>query len=228
MKTIKGYIMRTGGIARTPAMRLAYFRHEGAIKSGQYWTSARECMHAPEVSVLSSGFNVRYPGTAYEKRTPIMVCYANEQFRNENWADEYDDTGIDHRGWFSDADCSETYRAFVFNLPHDRFGCGYAMTGTGERVYFLKVFDNRRDAATHADREAQYHAEEEQEFNRRWHAAHEVKSEIDELTRQVARLYALRNHATLGDDVRDELRDVLENIRAKRETLATDYKDIAQ
>lgn len=224
---IKGFTFNTGRTSRhaTPAARLALFRGLSASYAGGDWRKAREAMHAPESRPLWPGFNSRNSGTKHETRRPVMVTHSGEQFKGEQWADEAEGVRIDHRGWFSDADCSRTLRAFVFPLSRGRFGCGYADSDSGERVYYPCVFDEVRDAASFADSEAQYYAEAEKEHNERWHAARELRDEIAEKAKEVKRLYVLRNSA-VDDDVRDELAEAVDELRTMRKKLANDYADI--
>lgn len=232
MKTIIGYLnhsyphlLRANAL---PSLRLHFFRSAATITGGD-WRTARDKQHAPDVSALSPGYNSR-PGYGFkpEQRTPVMVTFNGPQFRNECYVDEHKDTRClyDHQGWYTDAYCSATLRAFVYDLPHGRFGCGYADSDTGERVYYLRVFDNVRDAASFADSEAQHYAEQEKEYNERWHAAREIVDEIEEEKPNMRRLYALRNHPELGQDCRDELSLAIEVTRNLRDKLATEYKDV--
>lgn len=224
---IKGYTFPAGRkfMHRTPAERLALFRELAASSSGQNWRSYRENMHAPESRPLWPGFNTRNADTKHETRRPVMVTHSGEQFRREQWADEAEGVRIDHGGWYSDADCSRTLRAFVFPLSHGRWACGYADSDSGERVYYPCVFDEVRDAASFADSEAQYYAEAEKEHCERWQAARELADDIAEKKETCRRLFALR-HVLGFEDCRDELRDELDAIREKQNELATNYSDI--
>jgi hypothetical protein len=224
MKTIKGYSFNTGrgySYQRTPAARLKLFR-----ELSQDWRTARDTMHAPEVSALSPGFNSKQYGIR-EERYPVMVAWS-EQFRGEQWADECEEAGrtVEHSGWYSDAYDSRTLRAFVFRLSRGRWGCGYADSDSGERVYLLEVHPDARSAARSADHEAQHYAEEEKEYNERWHAAHELRDDITRTGKEAKRLYKLRNDNECGDECRDELRGKLIALRDMRAKLANDYADI--
>ena len=190
------------------------------------WRKAR-VQNFAAVLGLSPGMNSKDYGVRKEF-TPVMISWKADMFRAEEWADECEHVGrtVEHKGWYSDSDCSRVLRAFVFRLSHGRWGCGYADSDTGERVYLLEVHPDAKSAAASADHEAQHYAEQEREHNERWNEAQEIKSEIEEGKQQIARLFALRNHASLGDDARAELADVIENVRAKRDTLADDYSDV--
>jgi hypothetical protein len=230
MNTIKGYrnnsyshLLRCNA---TPRLRLHFFRAVGATLAGQYWKNARDNMSTPEVSPLSPGYNVRYPDTKYERRLPVMIAWNESNFRNEEWADECDAARIDHRGWFSDEDCTKTLRAFVYDLPHGRFGCGYADSDSGERVYYLRVFDNVRDAAGFADSEAQHYAEEEQAYNVRWNKVQSLRADEREAVQR------LRAYLSARNDDRTAARELAEmeiaNVRSIRDELTNDYADIEE
>ena len=225
MNTIKGYrnhsyesLLRCNA---TPWLRLHFFKAVGATLAGQYWKNARANMNAPEVSALSPGFNMKSNGERY----PIMHTFDGPQFRNEAWADEVDGVRMDHRGWFNDADCISTLRAFVYSLPHGRFGCGYADSDTGARVYLLEVHKDASSAAQSADYEARYHAEEEQRYSERWSEACILRDAIAELKEDTRRMFALRNMGTF-EYCREEVRDNIDAIREKQKELKTDYSDI--
>lgn len=229
MTTIKGY--RNHGSNRInvrPAERLQFFRDYGVLVGGN-WRKARATMHTPEVSALSPGWNSKDYGVRSD-RYPIMHAWTESLFRGEEWADECEDAGrtVEHRGWFTDEDCSRTLRAFVFRLTHGRWGCGYADTDSGSRVYLLEVHPDARSAAASADHEAQYYASQEQEYNARWNAARELRGEIADAGKEAKRLYKLRNDNECGDECRDELRAKLIVIRDMRAKLASDYSDIEE
>lgn len=211
---------------RTPAQRLGLFRAVGATTSGQNWRSARENMHTPESRPLWPGFNTRNADTKYETRRPVMVTHSGEQFRREIDAHHADGIRMDHTGWYADADCSRLLIAFVFCLPHGRFGAGYRDDDSGERVYYPCVFSDVRSATSFADSEAQYYAEQEKAYNERWQAAHDLQDEIAEGEKGIKRLWALRNHPDLGGDARDELTLDLAVLRNLRDKMKNDYSDI--
>jgi len=222
---IKGFTFNTGRTSRhaTPAARLALFRGLSASYAGGDWRKAREAMHAPESRPLWPGFNSRNSGTKYETRRPVMVTHSGEQFKGEQWADEAEGVRIDHRGWFSDADCSRTLRAFVFPLSRGRFGCGYADSDSGERVYYPCVFGEVRDAARFADSEAQYYAEAEQEYSQRYQAAQDARREVAESETRLRAYLSARNDSRT--EARELARMELDNLRGFRKD-AAQYNDI--
>lgn len=189
------------------------------------WRAARRETFRTLAPALSAGFNTRNPGTKYETRKPVMVTFEGEQFRNEAWADMADGVRMDHRGWFTDAECSRTYRAFIYSLPHGRFGGGYACRDSGSRVYLLDVFDDVAKAASNADSEAEYFAELEREYSERWDAAQALQDDINDDVKEVRTYIKLRNMPTF-EYCRDDARSLLGRIRANRAKLANEYSDI--
>ena len=229
MKTIKGATFNTGrGYTQqtTPAARLELFRNLAASLISKDWRDVRGKMSTPEGSALSQGFNTENPGTPYERRRPVWVTFNGAQFRDEEFIDKWEDVRIDHTGWFSDADCSRTVRGIVARLTHGRYLAGYYSNDNGERVYLAGVYDDVRTAASAADNEAQRIAEDEKEYSERWDAAHELDRDIKECAVEVARLFAVRNHRTLGDDAREALACAVDNLRGMRERRNTEFSDI--
>lgn len=226
LNIIKGYRTGQKHIVRavTPAARLELFRALAASYTSKDWREARAAMHAPESSPLSAGFNTRDCGVRTD-RTPVMVGFCDPQFRREQWADKAEGVRMDHRGWYADADCSETLRAFVFNLPHGRFGCGYANSGTGERVYLLEVHSDVSDAASSADNEAERIAEDMKEYSERWADAHELQDDIKQKEKEVREGYALRNMAQF-EYIREEVRSDIEKLRNLRKRMADEFADV--
>lgn len=230
MTTLKGY--RNHGSNRInvrPSERLAFFRDYGIFTAGRNWRDARATMHAPESSVLSPGWNSKDYGVRSE-RYPIMHAWADSVFRGEQWADECEEAGrtVEHKGWYTDEDCTRTLRPFVFRLTHGRWGCGYADTDSGSRVYLLEVHHDARSAAASADHEAQYYAAQEQEYNERWNAAQALRNAIISDKHEVAKEFALRHHKRLGESARERCADMIAEVREKQRKLANDYSDIEE
>lgn len=154
---------------------------------------------------------------------PIWYCHTGEQFRNETFVDRLDDVSIDHRGWYANADCSETLRAFVFNLPHGRFGCGYANSDTGERVYLNEVHDNVKDAAASADHEAEHEAEDAKAYDERWQEKGRLQDEEQESVERLRCFLLGRNDSRTAG--RELARMEISNLREWREKLI-DFADV--
>jgi hypothetical protein len=190
------------------------------------WRAAREATLTDTGPALSAGYNTENAGTPYEKRTPVYVAFCGDHFRDERHADDIDGAGIDHRGWFADADCSNTVRGLVGRLSHGRFVAGYSVKDNGEHVYLCEVFDDEREAARTADRAAELYADAEREYSERWQAAQELAERITARKSRVSELFALRNHPRHRDTARDELAEVCAIIRKMRAELADDYADI--
>lgn len=174
---------------------------------------------------LSGGWNSTDNGPLAPKRQ-IWYTQSGQFFKREEFVDEVEGSRIDHRGWFSDADCDNTYRGIVVKLPHGRFLAGYYMSDNGERVYFDTIYTDINDAINEADSEAQRLAEDEKEYNERWREARDLQDECEEIMKRIEELWALRHHPKLGESSGEELREKLEELREKRNKLATDYKDV--
>lgn len=169
-------------------------------------------------SALSPSHNVRNG-----VRAQIMVTWNGPQFRNERYVDEVMPRAFTHQGWYADVDCMRTYRGFVFSLSHGRFGSGHACNDTGERVYFLDVFTDERAAASHADDEARYVAEEEEKHDERQRAAQALDEKIAEATDRLRCYLSARNDKrTAARDLAGMELDVLRSLKTERAT----YSDI--
>lgn len=191
------------------------------------WRAARKDTFLTDNDELSQGFNTKYAGSQYEKRMPVWSTFsAFSPFRREQFIDELDSVNIDHRGWFTDADCSRTLRGLVAYLSGGRFVAGYANSDTGEKVYFCKVFDCEKEAAWFADAEAKQLAEDEQAHDERYQAAQDLDHEISEVSRNVARMFKLR-HTDGFDSAADyrELEDGIAELRTLKDKRA-EYNDI--
>ena len=206
--------------------RLEALRARAANKSLPDWRAARKDTFLTDNAELSQGFNTKYAGSQYEKRMPVWVTFGASPFRNEQFVDELDSVNIDHRGWFTDADCSRTLRGLVAYLAGGRFLAGYVNSDTGEKVYFCKVFDCEKEAAWFADAEAKQLAEEEQEHDQRYQDAQDLDHEISEVSRNVARMFKLR-HTDGFDSAADyrELEDGISELRKLKDKRA-EYSDI--
>lgn len=190
------------------------------------WREARRTTFRTLDTGLAQGFNSKTVwawGKSTETRRPVWYTHdRSEHFRDERYADDVEDAGIDHTGWFSDADCDEKIRGIVGRLTHGRFVAGYIMTMNDERVYFAKVFDCEKEAAQYADSEAESLAEDEKEHSERWNEARNLADDVDELKNDISELFAMRHHGR----ARRELTQAIETMRTKRDELTNDYADI--
>ncbi len=157
---------------------------------------------------------------------PIWYCHTGEQFRNETFIDQHENVAVSHRGWFNNEDCSSVLRAFIFNLPHGRFGCGYADSDTGERVYLNERHDDPQDAANSADCIAQRAAEEAKEHDERWHEKGRLLDQVQSLIGDIGPAFALRNHPLHGENSRDSVHTDIAEVRRLRDVLADDFADV--
>lgn len=187
------------------------------------WRAARERTFNESASMadLWQGFNTDDAGN----RVPVWITHAGPQFRNESDAHEVDGVRMNHRGWFCDQDQSERCIAIVANLPHGRWLAGYRLTDSGERVYFGNVFDDVKDAAAHADGEAEEYAEKAYEHDVKWCEAGELKEEIADTLRAIRLHFGARNRPDYEYD-RTYITDAIEEVREMRAKLARDYSDI--
>jgi hypothetical protein len=208
----------------TSGARLAHLRALAANEHKQDWRAAR----AWNLGNWYAAYGNLSQGSRTDGKTSRAIWYSHmgPHFRNEQFADEIDGARIGHTGWFSDSDQRATFRGIVCNLSHGRFIAGYYWSDNGERVYFDRVFDDAVEAARYADGEAESIAESEREYDERWQAAHRLNDEIDDHKTRASELFALRNMVQFKGTARDELREVLDDIRAKRERLADEFKDI--
>lgn len=112
----------------------------------------------------------------------IPTCVL-DGLRSVGFVDELRPDGarlVNHKGWFADADCSETYRGEVWQLPARdgslQYLAGYSESDAGYSVLDvtrgnLTIFDNLRDAIFAADHCAEHFAESEREYSERWQEA---------------------------------------------------------
>lgn len=90
-------------------------------------------------------------------------CHTGEQFRAE--CDAHELVRSLPRGWFTDADCTDTAIGIVGRLPHGRFIAGYRWTSNDERVYFAQLYDDADEAARAADSHAERFAETARDYD---------------------------------------------------------------
>lgn len=140
----------------------------------------------------------------------------------ESRADEIVD--LRHNGWYTDVDQEETAYGIIVRLPHGRIIAGYKWTANDETVYYPKIFTEEKDAARMADEHARVFAEECREYSEKYRAARNLETEIDDALSRLRECIALRHRKCMGY-IRDEIAELIETIRDKRETLATDFKD---
>lgn len=159
-------------------------------------------------------------------KEPIWYSQGGEQFRREWFCDEVPDgPRINHTGWFCDPDQDSKARGIVALLPHGRFIAGLVYTMNDERVYYGTLYDTARDAALSADASARVYAEEESAYQEKWQAARALEEDNETCFQRLRECLALRNNPCFAA-LRDEARELMETIRANRETLATEYKGV--
>ncbi len=169
--------------------------------------------------------------------TPIWYCHTGPQFRNERDAHEINSRGIEHEGWYTDTDCSDTAIGIVGMLTHGRYIAGYRWTSNDERVYWPEVFTDENDAARMADEharvfaenasdyserfDAMQDAENASDYSERFDAMQDAENAADDAEETFRKEYALRHHSAGS---MDDARDALQALREARETLASATK----
>lgn len=202
--------------------RLEWLRGK-ARQHGTDWRKERRCGYHDWHSSFGGLSGGREPGGAQ-----IWATFTGPYFRHERFADECEEAPRyvrQNRGWYTDGqDASETARGIVASLPHGRFLSGYYWSANGERVYSSNVFENERDAAIDADAMARIFGETESAYQERYQQAYILRYEIETSLQRLRECIVLRHNACM-DYVREEIQTLIEQIRDKRETLATDYAD---
>ena len=206
--------------------RMEALRARAANKSLPDWRAARDWTlrnGSGAYGDLSQGFNTENAGTQWEKKVPVWYTHTGPKFRGERFADEVEG-GPDHKGWYTDDDCSGKARGIVGRLPHGRFIAGYHNSDNDERVYFGDVYTDESEAARAADNEAESLAEVEREYSERWRAAQRLNDKAEECVER------LRAYLSARNDKRTAARELAEceiaSIRSIRAELANDYADI--
>lgn len=187
------------------------------------WRDIRRTTHknvASYVGTLDRGFNI-----INGRKRDIAYTFCGPYFAREYYVDELPDSPIDHRGWYTDDDGRAKARGIVAMLPHGRFLAGYKWTDNGERVYFLTVETDLRDAIRAADYYAEMFAESERENQQRYDEAQEIVNAIENKITRLRECLALRNKPCFAK-LRDEAREIIGRIRDMRKTLKSDYADV--
>lgn len=214
--------------------RLALMREDFATHAARYpycpehakpktWRDIRGTTHK-SVHAYCGGLDQGFNGTDGHK-TPVWYCHTGPQFRGERFADDCD-RGPSHQGWFSDTDYCEKVRGIVGRLTHGRFIAGYHWSNNGERVYFPEVFGDEGEAANMADEHARAYAETCMEDSQMQDAVRNLETEIEDSFQRLRECLVLRHKACMHY-VRDEISELIETIRDKRNTLKNDFTDYA-
>lgn len=163
------------------------------------------------------------------------VFYYHGRLLPEQWCNEVN-RNIRHTGWFTRADRT-TYkdgsgkcRGIVVSLPaapgfpDGRHLAGYWLGDNDERVLWPELYADENEAAEAADSHAERMAESEREYDEKFQAARNLESDIYDALHRLRECIALRHRQCMAY-VRDEISELIETIREKRETLATEYSD---
>jgi len=146
--------------------------------------------------------------------------------------------------YYADEYGHQTIRGLIMRLPHNRgFLAGHTM---GERMSSgvgPDIYAEESDARRAAECEAERIAESEREYSERWSAATELTDDVEQLLADIddaraehsAAIYA-RQRADDGAhflrfgnaarDLRESVAEMCEQVREKRDTLATEYKGV--
>lgn len=151
----------------------------------------------------------------------IWYCHDTEPFRGERYANEIR-RSIGHTGWYTDIHQDGEARGIVARLTHGRYIAGYEWSANCERVYYDEVFTDEDDAAHMANEHARVFAEKCMEDIEKYEAARQLEDQNEDALQRLVECIALRNRACMAY-VRSEARELIETIRANRETLRTEY-----
>lgn len=200
---------------RAPA-RLAYLKKYAA---GKNWVKPKTWRQVRFANFKNS----HAIGQGTSGKTPIWyVTDADGFFSREKFADAV--INLRHTGWFTDCDASEIARGIIVALPHGKFIAGYHWDSNDERVYFPEIYTDSDDAARAADSHAESFAEVSREDSERYDSARELENDIEDALHRLRECIALRNVNGFSD-AREEIPDLIESIRDKRETLQTEYSN---
>jgi hypothetical protein len=197
--------LAAGAPARLASLRAA-FAKRNAHHTGTSWRDMRYS-NFKSLHVLSQG---------RQGDGPVWYTHDGPAFP-EKFADDV--VTLLPRGWYTDEDHSETARGIVAKLPHGRWLAGYHWDSNGERVYFPHIHDSERDAAIAADGHAEWFAERAREDSERFNEAQRLAAELGEHLTRLSECLALRNKQELFPYARDEARECIVKIRARREEL---------
>jgi len=216
--TMQAYQLRKGGTpARMAILRMIAAdnvnnRNESTRLQPGDWRGARDYTLASYAAAYGAGIS-QGAGQWYS--------HGGEQFRNERDAGDIL-SKHDYRGWFTDVDCNEKAIGIVASLPHGRFIAGYRWTSNDERVYFPEIHTDENDAARMADEHARVFAESAREDDEKQHEAMKLTDEVEDQLQRLRECLVLRHRACMAY-VRDEIAELVEDIRNNRDTLRTQY-----
>lgn len=181
------------------------------------WRKARYISFKSPSDDLSAGFN-------NNGKTPVYYAF-KQCFLREIYCDKVEGARINHTGWYCDSYGGEMARGIVVFLPHGKILHGYELTDSGERVYFLDLLDDAKEAARYADGEAELIAERMHEDSEKYQEAQALADKIETLTARLKECFTLRNHACFKS-LRIEAFRTIEKIRKAKNALKTDYAGV--
>lgn len=167
------------------------------------WRKKRTCTFSNvhmHTGSLSQGFN---------KKTPIWYDHTGQYFKRET---------INEIGWYTE-DSTSTVNGLIVALPHGKFMSGYIWKENGERVYFQDIYDNKNDAVSNADSEAEIFADTVNEHFEKFNMYRDIEQKLEDQKKELATRYALRNHKVLANR---NVSYLIELIRENIEALANE------
>lgn len=223
MQTAPQYLQlnKGGAMARLSILRMNQTAYNmNRPESAQYatWKQARKY-----------GFNnwaAAYCALSQGRNGSDSVWYSHttgDNFRIERAAHEFIRLG--HTGHYTDPHCESKAFGIVAMLTHGRFIAGYEWSDNGERVYFDSVYTDESDAARMSDEHARVFAENQMEYELKADAAHSLENKIEAELSRLTECLALRNCDNFSY-ARAEARELIESIRADRETLQTEFANL--
>lgn len=189
--------------------RLEIFRREACQKNWvrqMNWKDVRFATLKSHTG-LSQGFN---------DKTPIWHCHNATQLKEIN-AHELLNSRI--RGFYTNLDCDETAKAYIFKLNRGRYLAGYIWTANDERVIFPAIFDDETEAARAAVSHAESFADDAREDSERYERARQIEDEIEEKLNRRLECLKLARINWKRDLMREESEELREEIKALRDEL---------
>lgn len=217
--TAKTYLnLRVGAPRRLAALRLAAADINAHRITQATWRNMRYSTFADSRG-LSDGFN----GEG-RSREAVWVTFDRDDLPGRmSYVDKTEGAHVDHRGWYTrDDGDSGVYRGFILRLSHGRMLAGYHSTDNDEYVIYTTIYDETRECAYAADRNAELMAESERDYQREGDAARDCQDATETALQRLRECLALRNRACMAY-VRDEIHELVETIRTNREKLAGEY-----
>jgi hypothetical protein len=228
MSNLKYFDLSTRAPARMAMMRRDFENHPKKYPhcpesyKPKTWRDIRAYTFSSYMAAFCHGLNPGFDGIDAHK-TPVYYCHTGPQFRGERYADDV--LSNNARGYHTETDARDVKRGIVARLTHGRFIAGYEWSANNERVYYLDVFADEREAARMGDEHARVSAELDFEYSEKMDAARNIQSDIEECENRLNECLALRNNPKFCN-LRNTAGRLIADIREKRETLKTEYNGV--